>query len=136
MDIKEVRNNLIHGLESEYTPTEIELIDIRLDEIAEMEHMSLEDLDYYCTANSSEMFACIFDYKEFNKKNFEVDWVMSKYKEFQICSGDYNDSVGITSFKEALVHYRNAVKPKSLIGITKDDVEVPIYSRTWHIHWL
>jgi hypothetical protein len=22
------------------------------------------------------MFACIFDYKEFNKKNFEVDWVM------------------------------------------------------------
>ena len=73
MDIKEVRNGLIEGLEDEYTPTEIELIDIRLEEIADMERMNLEDLDYYCTANSSEMFACIFDYKEFNKKNFEVD---------------------------------------------------------------
>ena len=73
MDIKEVRNGLIEGLEDEYTPTEIEFIDIRLEEIADMERMSLEDLDYYCTANSSEMFACIFDYKEFNKKNFEVD---------------------------------------------------------------
>jgi hypothetical protein len=73
MDIKDVRNNLIKDLESEYTPTEIELIDIRLEEIAEMERMSLEDLDYYCTANSSEMFSCIFDYKEFKKENFNVD---------------------------------------------------------------
>jgi len=73
MTIEEVRNGLIDGLEDCYTPTQIELIDLRLEEIAEMEHMSLEDLDYYCTANSSEMFACIFDYKEFNKKNFEVD---------------------------------------------------------------
>jgi hypothetical protein len=71
MDIKEVRINLIKDLEDEYTPTEIELIDIRLEEIADMEHMSLEDLDYYCTANSDEMFACIFDYKEFNKDNFK-----------------------------------------------------------------
>lgn len=54
---------------------------------------------------------------------------MSKYKEFQVCSGDYNDCIGIASFKEALAHYRNAVKPKSLIGITKDDIEVPIYSK-------
>ena len=73
MDIKEVRNGLIEGLEDEYTPTEIELIDIRLEEIADMERMSLEDLDYYCTANSSEMFSCIFDYKEFKKENFNVD---------------------------------------------------------------
>lgn len=73
MDIKEVRNNLIKDLESEYTPTDIELIDIRLDEIANMENMTIEDLDYYCTLNSSEMFSCIFDYKEFNKKNFEID---------------------------------------------------------------
>ena len=73
MDIKAVRNNLIKGLESEYTPTENELIDIRLEEIADMERMSLEDLDYYCTANSTEMLSCIFDYKEFNKKNFEID---------------------------------------------------------------
>ena len=73
MEIKEVRNNLIKGLESEYTQTEIDFIDIRLEEIAEMERMSLEDLDYYCTANSSEMFTCIFNYKVFDKNNFEVD---------------------------------------------------------------
>ena len=73
MEIQEVRNNLIKGLESEYTQTEIDFIDIRLEEIAEMERMSLEDLDYYCTANSSEMFSCIFDYKEFKKENFNVD---------------------------------------------------------------
>ena len=73
MDIKEVRNNLIKDLESEYTPTDIELIDIRLNEIASMENMTIEDLDYYCAINSSEMFSCIFDYKEFNKKNFEID---------------------------------------------------------------
>lgn len=71
MDIKEVRDNLINGLENEYTPTEIELIDIRLEEIMEMEHITIEDLDYYCTANSVEMFACIFDYKEFDKNNFK-----------------------------------------------------------------
>ncbi len=62
MDIKEVRNNLIKDLESEYTPTDIEFIDIRLEEIMEMEHMTIEDLDDYCTANSNEMFACIFYY--------------------------------------------------------------------------
>lgn len=73
MEIQEVRNNLIKGLESEYTQTEIDFIDIRLEEIAEMERMSLEDLDYYCTANSSEMFTCIFNYKVIDKKNFEVD---------------------------------------------------------------
>ena len=73
MEIQEVRNNLIKGLESEYTQTEIDFIDIRLEEIAEMERMSLEDLDYYCTANSSEMFTCIFNYKVFDKNNFEVD---------------------------------------------------------------
>jgi hypothetical protein len=71
MTIREVRESLVKDLENEYTPTEIELIDIRLEEIADMEHMSLEDLDYYCTANSDEMFACIFDYKEFNKENFK-----------------------------------------------------------------
>ena len=73
MYIKEVRDNLIKDLEGEYTQTDIELIDIRLEEIANTERMSPEDLDYYCTANSSEMFACIFDYKDFDKKNFEVD---------------------------------------------------------------
>lgn len=73
MTIQEVRNNLIEGLENEYSSYDISYIDIRLDEIADIEGMSLEDLDYYCTANSSEMFACIFDYKEFKKENFEID---------------------------------------------------------------
>jgi hypothetical protein len=73
MSIKDIRNGLIKDLESEYTPTDIELIDIRLREIAESEHLTLDDLDYYCTANSSEMFHCIFDYADFNRKNFEVD---------------------------------------------------------------
>ena len=70
MLIQEVRNNLISGLEKEYNEDDIRFIDIRLDEIADMEHMTLEDLDYYCSANSSEMFECIFDYKVFDKANF------------------------------------------------------------------
>lgn len=73
MAIKDVRQSLIHGLEKEYTDDDIKFIDQRLREIEEEENMTIEDLDYYCTANSSEMFACIFDYKEFDKKNFEVD---------------------------------------------------------------
>jgi hypothetical protein len=71
MGIKEVRNNLIKDLEDEYSQTQIELIDTRLQEIADMEHLTNEDLDYYCTANSVEMFACIFDYKDFDKNNFK-----------------------------------------------------------------
>ena len=73
MAIADVRNSLIKDLESCYTQHDIDFIDIRLEEIADMENMSLDDLDYYCTANSSEMFACIFDYKVFDKANFEVD---------------------------------------------------------------
>lgn len=71
--IEEVRNNLIKNLEDEYTPRDIENIDVRLTEIGKDNNLSNEDLDYYCTANSSEMFACIFDYKPFDIKNFEVD---------------------------------------------------------------
>jgi len=70
MKIEEVRNNLIEGLEEEYTKEEIHFIDARLEEIANMQKMSFGDLDYYCTINSDEMFACIFDYKNFNKSNF------------------------------------------------------------------
>ena len=72
MNIEEVRNGLIKDLENEYSKREIDFIDIRLEEIAEIEHMTLEELDYYCTANSSEMFSCIFNYKVFDKNNFEV----------------------------------------------------------------
>lgn len=73
MEIKEVRQSLINGLEEEYTDEDIKFIDQRLQEIMDLEHMTIEDLDYYCTANSSEMFTCIFNYKAFDKKNFEVD---------------------------------------------------------------
>ena len=70
MDIKEVRKQLIKGLENEYTPKDIEFIDIRLDEIADIENLTIDELDDYCTANSTEMLSCIFEYKEFNKDNF------------------------------------------------------------------
>jgi hypothetical protein len=73
MTIEEVRKQLIDGLEDCYTPKDIEFIDIRLQEIAEMEHFTNEELNEYCWANSSEMFTCIFNYKEFDVNNFEVD---------------------------------------------------------------
>ena len=73
MNIQEVRKQLIDGLESEYTPKDIRLIECRLDEIAKENNLSLDELNEYCWANSSEMFTCIFNGKEFNKDNFEVD---------------------------------------------------------------
>lgn len=73
MTIKEVRASLICGLEDEYTPKQIKEIDKRLREIAKENNLSNEELDYFCTANSSEMFTCIFNNKEFNKDNFDVD---------------------------------------------------------------
>ena len=73
MDIKEVRKQLIEGLEDCYTPEKIEIIDKRLSEIAKENGLTNDELNEYCWANSSEMFACIFDYKEFDKDNFEVD---------------------------------------------------------------
>lgn len=73
MTIEEVRNGLIDGLEDEYTNEQVSFIDKRLEEIAKENDLSNEDLDYYCTANSSEMFSMIFDYKEFDESNFEVD---------------------------------------------------------------
>jgi len=71
--IKEVRRQLIDGLEIEYTPKQIETIDTRLWEIMRENNLSIDELNEYCWANSSEMFACIFNGKEFNKDNFEVD---------------------------------------------------------------
>ena len=70
---KEVARQLIDGLEDEYTPEKIKFIEKRLKEISEMEKMTLEELNEYCWANSLEMFACIFDYKVFDKENFEID---------------------------------------------------------------
>ena len=71
MTIQEVRNSLIEGLENEYTPSQIRFIDDRLEALSIKYGITLDWLDYYCTANSSEMFACIFDYKEFDKDNFK-----------------------------------------------------------------
>lgn len=73
MTIQEVRKQLIDGLESEYTPKQIETIDTRLGEIAKENNLSLDELNEYCWANSSEMFTCIFNGKDFDKDNFEVD---------------------------------------------------------------
>ena len=68
--LEEVRNNLIRGLESNYDENDIRFIDIRLEEIMDMERFSLEDLDYYCSLNSDEMFGCIFSYVPFEKERF------------------------------------------------------------------
>ena len=73
MTIQEVRKQLIDGLESEYTPKQIETIEVRLGEIAKENNLSIDELNEYCWANSSEMFTCIFSYKEFDKSNFEID---------------------------------------------------------------
>lgn len=70
MTIKEVRNNLIKGLEEEYTQRELDFIDLRLEEIGTEQSLSNDELCYYCVANSLEMFACIFDNKPFDMKNF------------------------------------------------------------------
>ena len=73
MNIEIILAGLIDGFEGDYSPEELAFMAKRLEEIAKENNLSLDELDYYCTANSSEMFACIFDYKEFNKKNFDVD---------------------------------------------------------------
>lgn len=70
MIIQDVRNNLIKKLKKDFRPTEIDFIDIRLEEIADMEHFPLKELDYYVNMNPNEMYNCIFDYKEFDKNNF------------------------------------------------------------------
>ena len=73
LNIEDVRKSLIVDLESEYTPQKIKFIDSRLEEIRKENNLSYDDLEYYCSCNSSEMFACIFDYKEFDINNFDVD---------------------------------------------------------------
>lgn len=74
LNIEDVRKSLICDLESEYTQQQIEFIDSRLEEIREENNLSYDELEYYCSCNSVEMFSCIFDYKEFDTNNFEVDW--------------------------------------------------------------
>ena len=70
MEVKEVRNHLLDGIDRGFPPSEIEFIDIRLQEIADMEHMTMDELDNYCYADSNEIFECIYNYKEFNENNF------------------------------------------------------------------
>ena len=71
--LQSIRASLIDDFEDDYTPEQIAFIDKRLEEIAKENGLSLEDLDYYCFANSSEMFSVIFDGKEFCKENFNLD---------------------------------------------------------------
>lgn len=68
-----IRKDLIKDIEDCYTEKQIDVIDYRLNEIAYSCNLSLDDLDYYCSENSTEMFSVIFDYKPFDKQNFEVD---------------------------------------------------------------
>ena len=70
MRIEDIRNRLIEGLEDNYTDDELRFIDIRLEEISDLERLSLEALDYLCWADSAEMFDVIFDYKIFDLENF------------------------------------------------------------------
>lgn len=70
MKVEEVRNELISGIEEEYTSNDIKFIDKRLNEIASENGLSMEELNEYCWANSSEIFTCIFNGKEFNTNNF------------------------------------------------------------------
>ena len=71
--IKEVRRQLIDGLEDCYTDEQVKFIEKRLSEIMRENNLSIDELNEYCWANSSEMFTCIFSGKEFDKDNFEVD---------------------------------------------------------------
>lgn len=73
MKVEEVRNELISGIEGEYTSNDIKFIDKRLNEIASENGLSMEELNEYCWANSSEIFTCIFNGKEFNTNNFVMD---------------------------------------------------------------
>lgn len=73
MTIDDVVKGLIDDLEDEYTEEQKEHIKRRMDEIAKENNLSLEELDEYCWANSSAMFACIFDGKPFNPEDFIVD---------------------------------------------------------------
>ena len=67
------RKNTPDDLEEEYTEEQINTIDNRLHEIANENGLTIEQLNEFCWANSSEMFTCIFNGKEFNPSNFEVD---------------------------------------------------------------
>lgn len=73
LTIEEVRNDLVKDLEEYYTKDDIKFIDERLAEIAKMGNLTIDQLCDYVWANSSEMLSCIFDYKELNPKEFEVD---------------------------------------------------------------
>lgn len=73
MTIEDIRNNFISNLDGKYTPAQIKDIDNGLYRM-KREYGLLEiDLGFYCTADPNEMFACIFDGKEFDPANFETE---------------------------------------------------------------
>ena len=70
-DLTNVRNALIDGLENDFTDQQIQFIDKRLKEIDDENNLSADDLDYYCWADSSLMFDCIFTGKQFDPDLFD-----------------------------------------------------------------
>lgn len=70
MKLDTVYKNLTEGLREQYTRGQKRLIKRRLEEIAQENNMTYEQLDNYCYMDSDEMFQCIFDNKPFNVANF------------------------------------------------------------------
>ena len=67
---KIIAKSLTKDLEDNYTDEQMRFIENRLMKIAEENDLTSDNVAYYCDANSSEMFSCIFDYKNFDKTNF------------------------------------------------------------------
>ena len=70
MKLETVYKNLTEGLRDQYTRGQKQLIKQRLEEIAQENNLTYEQLDDYCYMNSDDMFQCIFDNKPFNVTNF------------------------------------------------------------------
>lgn len=70
MKLETVYKNLTEGLRDQYTRGQKQHIRRRLEEIAEENNLSYEELDSYCYMDSDEMFSCIFDNKPFDVANF------------------------------------------------------------------
>lgn len=70
MTLDEVLKGLTNGLK--YSQERLLFIRFRLNEIRREYNLTLTELDYYCTADSCEMFSVIFDHKKFDPENFVV----------------------------------------------------------------
>lgn len=70
MKLETVYKHLTEGLRDQYTRAQKRFIKQRLEEIAQDNNLSYDELDGYCYMNSDEMFQCIFDDKPFDVVNF------------------------------------------------------------------